>query len=677
MTAPLDAPLAITGPAASGKTSALIARLERFLREMGAGDRVLISSPAGVEALRERLGPLLDDPRVLCDRLGAIAFAELAGASAGSVRSVSDAEAALAFEAAAAELVDETWAGDDESDPEVSGVRSPVRFRLQAFRLFRKLRMARIEPAEFEEACRRGLTQFYGRPPNFANPSLIVRTKEQYRDSLMVNEAELARQRDRERDLIKLLRALYDRYLSALPGAGLYTETEALLAEPAVGARFAHAFIDDAQDLSGAELGWLQRVAHGLSFAGDPQGATRGFAGRNARALEVPATVVQLATPFRTPALAGYRAPTQALEARRLAEDVAALIEGGTAPSAIAVLTRDLRGIQPYLDALMARGIAVSVRGGIDLFEAHPIADLLGALWSIADPYRHDWLMRNFEAPWLNLSDASIAQLCADPPDAQPLLFELPGEEIETSPARRRSDAGRALRCARNVLRGDSDLALDAETRDRIAAFRDARLRWLALERTLAIADLIRTVAQETVLAAVAPGPQRELLAALCDTFFANADSYAQAHPFASLHDYLLHAEALSAVEDELIPLQQYAEEGVAVLDIESAKGREFDEVFVVNARAGAFPCWYVPDAFVFFPSLGIVAKENVGEGALAARTAKFTYAMHRFSARERFNEEERRAFRYALARARKRASVSAFGNATRGETAPEFLAEL
>jgi superfamily I DNA/RNA helicase len=44
---------------------------------------------------------------------------------------------------------------------------------------------------------------------------------------------------------------------------------------------------------------------------------------------------------------------------------------------------------------------------------------------------------------------------------------------------------------------------------------------------------------------------------------------------------------------------------------------------------------------------------------------------------RERYNEEERRAFAYAMRRARSRVYVTAYDRATRGATAPEFYEEL
>jgi superfamily I DNA/RNA helicase len=71
-----------------------------------------------------------------------------------------------------------------------------------------------------------------------------------------------------------------------------------------------------------------------------------------------------------------------------------------------------------------------------------------------------------------------------------------------------------------------------------------------------------------------------------------------------------------------------------------------------------------------------MILKENVGE-ARASRTAKFTYYMFRSKAPHHYFERERRAFDYALCRARKSVFVTASGTPTRGVTAPEFLQEL
>jgi superfamily I DNA/RNA helicase len=114
----------------------------------------------------------------------------------------------------------------------------------------------------------------------------------------------------------------------------------------------------------------------------------------------------------------------------------------------------------------------------------------------------------------------------------------------------------------------------------------------------------------------------------------------------------------------------------VQLLSVEAARGRQFDKVIVANVRPGAFPLWYAPESFLFSPNLGIIPKENSGD-ARSARTAKFSYYVFRAKASQRYNQGERRAFNYALRRARCDALVTAAGTPTRGITAPEFLEEL
>jgi superfamily I DNA/RNA helicase len=62
---------------------------------------------------------------------------------------------------------------------------------------------------------------------------------------------------------------------------------------------------------------------------------------------------------------------------------------------------------------------------------------------------------------------------------------------------------------------------------------------------------------------------------------------------------------------------------------------------------------------------------------ARAARTAKFSYYVFRSKASQQYYERERRAFRYAVKRARKSVLVTAGAPPIRSNTAPEFLQEL
>jgi superfamily I DNA/RNA helicase len=371
-----------------------------------------------------------------------------------------------------------------------------------------------------------------------------------------------------------------------------------------------------------------------------------------------------------------YRATSVQDEAEFVADNVAAAIAAGTPPQRIAVIARSVRCMGEYVHALLERNVPLDIAGDATLYDFPIVRDALAALWSVADPYRHDWLLHSLEAPWLALSDASIALLCGEPSSPQAALFELPSGE--TDPARPRWDRHRDLRLGRNVTHRDRDADLPPETLERIVTFRRARERWETYERTLEPVDLARLIVNESVLATRSDGEGAQrfndaLIARLLDDIAA----FSARQPLGALHDYLEYVERVAETDEDLLSLQARSNDTVSVLSVEAAKGRQFEQVFLIDARASGFPRYYVPDAFLFYPSLGIIAKENVGEGARSARTAKFTYAMYKFKTRERYVEEERRAFACAATRASERLWISASGRPTRGAAAPELLEEL
>jgi hypothetical protein len=275
----------ITGIAGSGKTTELI---RRALAAAQLGP-VLVTSvaPAALSALRGRL----DHPNAAVRELHEIALEAL-----GDVEQIDDVRAAMLFADAAKPLLTLEWREIIEAqwDPEVPGLRSPERFLDAAFRLFCKLRDARISPEQFLESSLRGATQFYAKPPNFAHPDLLYYTKDTHRDSLAVDAAELQRQYRREVDLAKILAKLYRSYLDHPVRQGCLTPRD-VIAQAAdslqrdtalahsMRARYPHIFIDDAQELTIGELQLLQAVygsdLDGATLAGDQDSATSTFRG--------------------------------------------------------------------------------------------------------------------------------------------------------------------------------------------------------------------------------------------------------------------------------------------------------------------------------------------------------------------------------------------------------------
>lgn len=718
--------LAIVGEPGSGKSTALRARA-RDLAAANPGRTVWLATPsdAGVRRVRastEREGTLPNNLEIRS--FGDVAFALLARhreAGAPPLRAIDDVAASRRFEEVGAGLFALEWTEfvGDEIDPEITGLRAPERFSAAAFRLIRKLRGSLVSPEDFATYGLQGALKFYGQPPNFASPELLMETQPKYRDSLRVDASELARQYARELDLVKILTRLYTSYREAIVAAGTLTPIDAvyeaamlLRARPELAtqtrALYAAVLVDDAQDLTTGQAGFVEAIFgtafDAVTLAGDADQSTRGFAAgargaeifkRAAETIELesrdaiePAilraarTAVRPQTPSAAlPARANrdavqlYRASLQRDEVDFVASEVERAIANGRRPEEIAVIARGLHCAHGFIDALLARDIPVDVAGTASLYTFGAVADALAALWSAVDPFRHDWLLRNLEAPWLRLSDASIATLCGDAAEPQPLLFAMPDDEIDEARAGR-WDRRRDLRLGRNVTRGDVDLDLGDDARQRIAAFRAARERWVAAGRTLDLGAHARLILGETVLATAGTGARGRFTTHLVARLLDEIDRFATSDPLADLAEFVAVAEHTARAEADLLAIDLRDPHAVRVLDVEASKGERFEIVFTVDARAGAWPRYYVPDAFLFAPGRGMIPKDNVGD-ARASRTAKFTYLWAQMKFRDKYNAEERRAFYVAATRARSRLYVSASGRPTRGVAAPELLAEL
>ena len=572
-----------------------------------------------------------------------------------------------------------------------------------------------VSPEQFLESALRGATSFYAQVPNFAHPDLLYYTKDTHQDSLNVDATELERQRRREIDLAKILSKLYRSYLDHPVKQGCLTPRDAV-AEAVrivrekgtigseITARFPTVYVDDAQGLTLAQLQLLQAIygenLEPVCFALDEASATSTFRGaRPDRVLAVPGERVELSDQHRSPfavdvacrhllgaagsppvstdpqvGLTLFRATTRKAETQFIAEHVAGLLAGGAKPDQIALLFRSVANTRAYCDALLDRNIPAQIAGDLNVFSEPEALDALAILWFVHDPFRHEYLLRVLSGAAVAFSDSTVAALCAEPEDSQTLLFS---EEplAQTGPHAPRWDPMRDVRLGWNVLRGDRDASLPDLARDRLMRLRELRRAWLSAMKTLPVPDLVRLIWSQGLAGAQAGTAHSAYQQLTLRRLHGRIEKFAAEHPDASLAEFLEYAEERMNTEFESCETVENTD-AVRILSIDASTGHEYDHVVVPNVRAGAFPRYYVPDAFLYSPSLGMIAKENVGE-ARAARTAKFTYYMYRSKTRERYNREERRAFVYALRRAKRTALVSAHEKATRGIAAPEFLAEL
>jgi superfamily I DNA/RNA helicase len=671
--APFDCCVAIVGPPASGKSTALAQRLARARELYPAAEPLIIDATHPLEAY-------------------ALALLRERGIAASLV---DDAEAELLFRDACAPLFELEWSdfAENQIDPEVPGLRSPQRFFESAFRLIRRLRDAGIEPAAFLQRALTAATEFYANPPNFADPRLLAATKSNFHDSLDVHPNELARQYRREVDLAKILAKLYEQYVELVETSGRMTARDASIAARRCIAGDAHfgvrlrerhglAFVDDAQVLSAIDVRLLEAVfgkqLRAVTLCGDPASAISSVkmtAGDGALARA--SVRVELKQQYRAPVVEVHRDATPRQEAAQIAERIDGWLGEGVAPHHIAVLFRSVRHVSLYEAALLERGIPTLVAGDVNLFADRRALDAIALLWNVYDPFRHEWLLRTLAGAGVALSDASLALLCSEPPDPQRALFAFDEEPAPTARAGR-WDPKRDLRLGWNVVRDERDDALSDEARVRVRRFRKLREGWIEAMHSLAFDDFVRKVwreglAREGTAGSARARAQQSVLKRLLERL----NDFVDERPESSLGDVLEYAEQRMTSDLETCDLTTLDSEGfVPILSVEAAQGREFDRVVVANVRPGAFPRWYAPDAFLFSPRYGMIPKENSGD-ARASRTAKYTFYTFRMKSAQGYNDRERRAFEYALRRARKNVLVTASGPSTRGVTAPEFLEEL
>ncbi len=675
--APLDESFAILGAPGTGKSTALAERIAR------------------VRALCPGAQPLLLDSQQSIDEFAV----SVLGSLGVTVQLIDDVEAELLFARACESLFALRWEelARNQLDPEVPGLRSPQWFVESAFRLIRRLRDAAIAPADFLARALTGATEFYAHPPNLADPSLIAATKAKVHDSLEASPQELLRQQRREIDLAKILARLYEEYAKLVRDCGRMTGRDAAIlagemlradSQRAAALREHHqfAFVDDAQELTNGQIRMLSAIFgerfEGVTLCGDPASAiasVRMTQGRNAFAPARSSAVLR--EERRVPRVEGRRFSTSREEADAIAERVGEWLAQGVRPERIAVLFRSVGCVELYERALLDANVPAIVAGDTNVFSDRRALDALALLWNVYDPFRHEWLLRTLVSPALALSDASLAILCGDPPDPQRPLFafdEEPAPTIRSS----RWNPQRDLRLGWNVIRGEQDVALSDDAAARLLRFRTLREQWLQLMHDAPFERFARRVWRDGLAREGEPGSARAraqqiVLRRLLDRLKA----FLNERPRATLGDLLEYAQARTACGPSAFALRtgingEACEGFVRLLSIEAARGQEFDHVVLANVRAGAFPRWYSPDSFLFSQRLGMIPKDNVGE-AQASRTAKFTYYMFRSKADRRYYEGERRAFAYALRRARKSVLVTASGAPTRGITAPEFLQEL
>ena len=580
-------PLLILGGAGTGKTATLIRRFAWLVEQETPADAVLglaFSSSAAAEML-ERLEELLQPP-----------YEELRVST---------------FHAFCLRLL-----CDESLEAGVDPFLSPVS---PADRL--ALLLERLDDLTLRHHETRGnpaalLASFVSRIDRLKDEMISAEDYRRYAERLAsAATGDAARARaDRELEFARLY-ADHDRLLAArgaLDFGDLVVRAFALLhrrphVRERVSRRFHHVLVDDYQDVNLAQgmlLRLLSEEHRNVTVAGDDDQAIHRFRGAAAknllgfqrefddvtvveleksersgrRILRAAAAVVE-AAPDRIPkTLKGagggrvrfWRCRSERAQAQAVAAEAEQLIAGGVSPEEICVLVRSVKNEGAVLaSALEERAVPARTCGAAAYFQRAEVRDVLAWLRALADPSDSGAVVRALGRPPVELRSVDVARL--------------------TQLARRRRlDMPSAAAAA---LEGPQ---LSEEGRDRVRTFlRLYRSAAGAFEDRRPDAFVLRLIERiglrrQQVFATQADTVERlRNIAKLSEL----ATAYMRREPQATAREF---SRYLAAVAESGLPEEEVTGEAsapaVQLMDMQAAKGLEFDHVFVLGLSAGRMP---------------------------------------------------------------------------------------
>jgi len=671
----------VTGPPASGKTTALAARaLAR--RASGVEPLIICSHDSGTNAFMkaiESLGGARGEWRAATLPAVAAQWLSQAYLSSASARGTIVGGRGAAREIlshAARGLLDMSWPlfARSDIDLDLPHLSRPDAFLDEAAALFALLQRSRVTPEEFEEGCAAGLASFYGEQTERAvvllqDPVVHKRASARGRDACRVSADALAVQRRAERDIGAILVQLYREYraiAASEPVRAPEDITDAVIrwlrtdeqAGCAIASAIGEIIVDDAEDAEPALASVLEAIRLyrqlPVVLAGSEAARVDGFEGRrSALAALGAAERIELAPLAAPAALEVAKLRDEAEESDWLAQRIRDLVAAGVAAESIAVLSRTDQAAAIYAQHLRERGVPAS-KPGSRLERDDEMADLLALCAVVDDPLDQEHLMRVLSSPLVGLSDASLRALCRDAGERRQLSLE-----VGVVPTAATTISPPPGTLARNMESGDADGMLPETARERIVALRKNLRAWRAQCR-------LRSPVERLVYLAGAAGFRDRWHSSPHDgrerlrgDFERTAQAVAQAAISCTACDFRTIARL---IEDEVVALGPApVVPGAVVTDsIVAVKGLRFEHVFVVGVAHERFPRIYTSRAMAFSRTYGLIVRENIAGGA--AQTAKFAWYYAKFGAKAMYVDEERRALEYGLSRARVSASATGFG---------------
>ncbi len=335
----------------------------------------------------------------------------------------------------------------------------------------------------------------------------------------------------------------------------------------------------------------------------------------------------------------------------------------------MAILVRRKAAMDMLLQELEAKEIPVEVIGLGGLLKTPEVTEVVAWLRALeSKPGANRWLGRILLGPrWrIHYRDLSLLARWATSQNWD-LRLRLAGGDEEAAHDMEPGDVGYSLAEALNHL--DVIEHLGPEAKRRLRAFSEL-LSSMRKRSGAPLLEVVQNVINEAgILDALESSSSRTAPAARqnISNFLDQVAYFAPVEGEATLRSFLAYLDAAEAAEETLEATQPADQDSVKLMTVHSAKGLEFEAVFVpsvasaISERTGEptmaiFPNTRVSNPLTSYSELPYEVREDSDhlprfEGKLPA----FTKAV-----RERVIEDERRLFYVALTRAKQRLAVTA-----------------
>ncbi|MCK4282979.1 MAG: UvrD-helicase domain-containing protein [Candidatus Brocadiae bacterium] len=246
-------------------------------------------------------------------------------------------------------------------------------------------------------------------------------------------------------------------------------------------------------------------------------------------------------------------------EGRWVAEKVNELMDGGLRPADIAVFYRTKQQSLPLEDAFAALALPHQVVDSIGFFERREIKDVRAYLQLLVNPRDNQSCLRIINTPRRGIGARTVAKLQAE--------------------------AQRRKQCLIEVVRDGAELDwLGPRAKNAVTSFWQLYERLSSLKRAT-VAELIRKLLDATDYVGRQPAEERADAQEIVDLFVGYARQYDRNSPGGGLIGFLQQAVLVSDVDG-----WNARADAVPFMTLHSAKGLEFDAVFLVGLEEDILP---------------------------------------------------------------------------------------